>query len=119
MGTLVSHWEGPLGARLSSFIMHSCQTMKALNKKKAKKESRKFYLTRIMVTVLSEDAPISARDMELNDIHDAITDGDCVGEVEVTSAYRISRKEIVHALNSMNSQPGFFGLDDKGKDVRE
>jgi hypothetical protein len=117
--------KGRLGALpLTRFIMHSCQTMKALNapkkgkKPSKKKAQRKFYMSVIKVTVLSEGSPLTG-DIELKDVDYMMSDGDCVGEVELLDTCRISRKEIVHALNSMNSQPGFFGLDDKGKDIRE
>jgi hypothetical protein len=97
--------------------------MKVLNKttpkrRASKKARRKFFKSIITVTVLSEGAPISS-EWDLKDIGDAITDGDMVGEVEISSAYRITRKETVANLIEMRSVPEFFNLDDKGRDVRE
>ena len=82
-----------------------------------KKETRKFYKSVITVTVLSEDAPVGMS-MELVDIDHAITEGDLVGEVEITSTKRINRKDVVKALLSMNSCTEFFGLDSRGRDAR-
>ena len=86
-------------------------------KKVEKKPRRKFFKSVITVTVLSEDSPVGMS-MELKDIDHAITEGDLVGVVELTSAYRITRKEVVDELTEMNSCTEFFGLDKNGRDAR-
>jgi hypothetical protein len=84
--------------------------------KKAKKAQRKFFKTVFTVTVLSEGHPLSAH-TELKVIEDAITEGDCVGEIELSSAYRLTRKEVVKELAELRSVPQFFGLDERGRDL--
>ena len=83
---------------------------------KAKKKSRKFWKTVITVTVLSEDYPISA-ESSLSEIDRAMTYEDLVGEVEIFSADRLNRKEVVKELIKMSSSPEFFDLDEKGRDT--
>jgi hypothetical protein len=83
---------------------------------KPKKRPRKFWKSVVTVTVLSEGDPIT-ENWDLEDIRREIDCGDMVGEVEISSAYRITRKEVVKEIYEMGSNPSFFSLNDKGKDT--
>jgi len=75
---------------------------------------RKFYQTKIVVTVLSEEP------LEWDDLHDvdyAITDGGCSGDTQECAHKVLTAKQVVKALQAQGSEPGFFQLDDDGKDV--
>lgn len=74
---------------------------------------RRFYKTKIEVTVLSEE-PYEFRALE-GLAHD-ITYGDCVGVVSDQAPVRISRKQVVKELYDAGSEPEFFMLDKNGKD---
>lgn len=75
---------------------------------------RKFYKTEVKVTVLSEE-PLDG--MELGALHAAITDGDCMGNVEFGASQNISRSMCVDEVYKMHGDPGFFCLDEKGRDL--
>lgn len=73
---------------------------------------RAYFETILQVKVLSEDTP--AEGMSLEAIFEAITDGDCVGEVAHVTSRQISAQTAVRRLTEMGSEPGFFRLDDNG-----
>jgi len=75
---------------------------------------RKFYRTRIIVEVLSEE-PVDFDN--LNQVHYAITEGDCSGRWEETEVKELNGKEAAVALEIQGSEPGFFGLTDDGEDL--
>ena len=79
--------------------------------------AKKFFLNKFTIVVLSEDAPLEFDD--LADIDYEIDQGDCVGgelEVEVT---QLTSKEAADKLYELGSEPGFFQLDDNGKDLND
>jgi len=74
---------------------------------------RKFYITKITLVVLSEDAP-----PEWDNLHDLsylIDEGPCVGHMTDDVSKRISGKQMAKELIKAGSDPGFFQLDEKGK----
>lgn len=75
--------------------------------------SRKFFKTTIVVTVLSEDEPVSA-DMPLEGIGYEIVHGDWSGEYDVTEIVELSGKEAADALAAQGSDPSFFRLNEDG-----
>jgi hypothetical protein len=80
---------------------------------------RKFYRHVIQVEVLSE-YKIAMENMDLDNIHQIITDGDCSGMVEVKIANQVvSEKEMAELLEKQGSDPGFFNLDKDGKSTEE
>ncbi len=84
----------------------------------AKEKRRKFFKTVVQVTILSEDKPVGPN-MELDQIHYAITDGDCSGDCKVVSQKQVSGKKMAMLLTEQGSDPGFFNLDENGKKLEE
>lgn len=78
---------------------------------------RKFFKQIIQIEVLSEDVPLEWDN--LRDIDYAIIDGGCSGKVDEISCEPVSAPEMAKLLIGQASDPGFFGLDDDGKDTRE
>jgi hypothetical protein len=78
------------------------------------KSDRKFYQTRIVVTVLSEDKPYDPND--LNQVAHDITSGDHVGNFNVDESLSLDPKDTADALYNMGSEPDFFRLTDEGED---
>lgn len=81
-------------------------------------QPRKFYKTVITVTVLSEDEPLDSN-MELESVHDAITTGDCSGQVVWSDPVLLTPLEAAKALEEQGSDPGFFMLTADGKEADE
>ena len=79
--------------------------------------SRKFFKQVIQVTVLSEDLPLEWDSLE--EVHNAITFGECSGKIEEISSERIPASEAAKLLMDQASDPGFFSLDEEGNDVEE
>jgi hypothetical protein len=75
---------------------------------------RIFYKTVYQVTVLSEE-PVEFAG--LADIASAITEGDCSGEYTTISSEVLNGEQVAKALKAQRSDPGFFMLDDTGKDL--
>lgn len=75
---------------------------------------RKFYKTRIVVDVLSED-PLEWDN--LNDINYLIVQGDCSGHVEEHGCKVLNGRQAARELMKQGSDPGFFRLTEKGEDV--
>lgn len=75
---------------------------------------KKFYKTTIRVTVLSED-PFDCTDLET--IAEATDKGDCVGEVDNEGSVEVTGKEMADLLYAAGSEPGFFQIDDDGKNI--
>lgn len=78
---------------------------------------RKFFKQALYITVLSEDTPLEYDD--LNDIHRAISDGDCVGSTIDEDCMQIEPREAAILLTTFGSEPAFFQLDDQGNDLAE
>lgn len=77
---------------------------------------RKFYLTVFQVEVLSEE-PLVADD--LDEIHSAITTGDCSGAVLRLREETLDGPTTAAKLREQASDPGFFQLTDDGDDTEE
>jgi hypothetical protein len=78
---------------------------------------RKFYRSVITVEVLSEE-PVSFGTLE--QVHEAITDGDCCGLIEdEVQNEEIDAKMAADKLHEHGSEPGFFRLTDEGEDTDE
>jgi hypothetical protein len=77
---------------------------------------RKFYLTVFQVEVLSED-PLVADD--LDEIHSAITTGDCSGAVQRLREETLDGPTTAAKLREQASDPGFFQLTDDGDDSQD
>lgn len=74
----------------------------------------KFYKTVIKTTVLS-DEPFQWDD--LSQIHQSITDGECVGSTEEVSQEEITPKECSKLCLELSSDPEFFNLDEEGNEL--
>lgn len=85
--------------------------------KKLKLSPRKFYKTRIIVTVLSEE-PLNSN-AELDAVHEYIVNGPCSGEVNWQPQVELNAAQAARALRKQGSDPAFFQLTDKGEDVNE
>ena len=72
----------------------------------------RFCKTVIQVTVLSE-GPFEYEN--LNDVYNAITEGDCSGEVKTVEACYLNGKQAAEALIAQGSDPEFFKLDKNGR----
>lgn len=77
---------------------------------------RKFYRQIICVDVLSEDQPLEWD--SLDDIAYAITGGDCSGVVSEKSCKLLSAKQAAAELQKQGSDPGFFRLTSRGRNLR-
>lgn len=75
---------------------------------------RKFYKTTLTVVVLSEQ-PLEWDD--LGDINYLITEGDCSGQIVNDKQEVLTAKQAAKALEKQGSSPGFFRLDEKGKEI--
>lgn len=74
---------------------------------------RKFYRTKIVVEVLSEEL---YRNEDINVIAYDITHGDCSGIVNCVESKEIDGKTAATLLIEQGSDPEFFQLDDEGND---
>jgi hypothetical protein len=83
-----------------------------------KKEKPKFFKTVIQVTILSEDEPIGA-DLDLHQICDEITYGDCSGISKVISTEKLCGKRAAKLLIEQGSDPEFFNLDKNGNKLED
>jgi len=79
--------------------------------------NRKFYETKVVVTVLSE-TPLTG-DYNLEQLHYAITDGECSGQIVQESTKELNGREAAEALAEQGSDPSFFGLTEDGEDDKE
>jgi hypothetical protein len=81
------------------------------------KKKRKFYLTEVIVRVLSEDRP--AEFENLSDLEYLITDGECSGTIAVKSTKKLTGKQAAKELQKQGSDPEFFRLDEDGNDLED
>lgn len=72
----------------------------------------RYFRTVYQVEVLSEDTP--ADNLSISEIAEAVTDGDCSGDLTVVSVEEKTGPEIVQLLLAQGSAPEFFGLDETG-----
>lgn len=75
-------------------------------------DDRKYYRTRITVSVLSEKP--QAADLPLEDVAYMINEGDCVGQVTQSESKEMTAKNMARSLYRYGSEPGFFRLNDDG-----
>lgn len=75
---------------------------------------RKFYRTKIVVEVLSEDPYYETN---LSNVARDIYSGECVGSVDCEDSKVLSGQEAAAALSEFGSEPAFFNLDDDGNDL--
>ncbi len=73
-----------------------------------------FYQTMIFVQVLSEE-PLWP-DMTLSEVNDAISTGECSGKI-VRTPTEVDGPTMAKLLIEQGSDPGFFGLDEQGREV--
>lgn len=71
---------------------------------------KKFYKTNIMITVLSEDFPVSPH-TTIETVVSEIVNGDWSGQVEVVETSELSEQEMAQALLDQGSDPEFFGIN--------
>lgn len=71
---------------------------------------KKFYKTNIMITVLSEDFPVSPH-TPIETVVSEIVNGDWSGQVEVVETSELSEQEMAQALLDQGSDPEFFGIN--------
>jgi hypothetical protein len=76
---------------------------------------RQVWQTVIKVTVLSEDGPIGD-DVDLAGINYAISEGDCIGEVEITSRQRMDPRWVRRKLVAIGNDGTFFDSEDDDED---
>ena len=79
------------------------------------KNPRKFFVNTFIIKVLSEDEPVG--DVSLEDLHYMTMDDNCVLYSNTQSCKKLNSKQIVNKLNEAGSEPGFFMLDNDGKDI--
>lgn len=77
---------------------------------------RKFYRTKLVVEVLS-DEPYTEDD--LNYVNRDITDGDCSGEVTNLGSEEVDGPAMAKLLMSQASDPSFFNLTPEGEDTED
>lgn len=80
-------------------------------------EKRSFYLTRVVVEVLSEDEPVQFD--TLDDLNYAITEGGCSGSVKTDNVIVLDGKTAAKELQKQGSDPEFFRLDEDGNDLED
>lgn len=76
---------------------------------------RQFWLTRVIVEVLSEEEPVQYQD--LSDLHYAITDGECSGKIKTDNVVMLEGEAAAKALQEQGSDSEFFQLDAEGNDI--
>jgi len=69
---------------------------------------KSFYRTTITVDVLSE-RPFDP--INLAEVHDAITTGDCSGSWRVAETQDLTEQEMSQAALEQGTDPGFFGIE--------
>lgn len=79
---------------------------------------RKFYKTILTFAVLSEDESVSTGSLDdLATVAEACDTGDYVGMMLKEEAVELTPAEAAKALVEFGSEPGFFQLDDQGRDL--
>ena len=76
----------------------------------------RFYRTRVLVDILSEDNPVGDG-LSLAQIGYEIDEGGCVGTLEVAITEELTGLEVARRLTAMGSEPGFFRLDAEGNEL--
>lgn len=81
-------------------------------------DERKFFRTTITVEVLSEGAPMDTV-FDLRDLHTAIVDGPCSGDIKITAVKELTPGKAAAELIKQGSEPEFFGLEDCDQEARD
>jgi hypothetical protein len=76
---------------------------------------KKFYRTTIVYEVLSEEPITSVESLE-NILFNA-SEGSYVGQEKARKEVKLTPKKTVSELYRFGSEPGFFRLDDNGKEA--
>lgn len=84
----------------------------------ARKPQSQFYQTEFRITVLSR-GPLEDCTMDVDDIHHAISEGECLGRLDIETSTEISSRRCAHQCEWMGSTPEFFQLDEEGNDLDE
>ena len=77
--------------------------------------SRKFYRLLVPVEILSEESPPAT--WGLDEIHEAITTGDCSGRIVSRTVCTLGGLATARALMAQGSDPEFFSLTRQGGDL--
>jgi hypothetical protein len=77
--------------------------------------NRKFFRQTIIVTIVSEDAPLEWDD--LRDVAFAMNAGDSVGQANETTCESLTPEEAAKALLEVGSEPVYFRLSDSGEEL--
>jgi len=75
---------------------------------------RKFYRTRFVYEVLSEE-PLG--EITLGSLEEMCDSGSCVGRWGGSTEKKLNGRQAADALYDFGSEPGFFMLDDKSNDT--
>ncbi|MFZ3166792.1 MAG: hypothetical protein WA130_04190 [Candidatus Methanoperedens sp.] len=81
-------------------------------------DERKFFKTTITVEVISEGAPMDCV-TDLRDLHAAIVDGPCSGDIKITAVKELTPGKAAAGLIRQGSEPEFFGLEDCDQEARD
>lgn len=77
---------------------------------------RTFYRNVFTIEILSEE-PLSGEE-RLSDIEYLIGPGPCSGKIETTTDNeQVDGRDMARLLQDQGSEPGFFSLDEQGRDV--
>ena len=77
---------------------------------------RKFYATKVTITVLAEDEPW---DGTLDWLKYDVTKGDYVGSGFTTEVTEVSAEQMTQLLIESGSDPSFFGLDESERPMHD
>lgn len=81
-------------------------------------DERKFFRTTITVEVLSEGAPMDTV-FDLRDLHTAIVDGPCSGDIKITAVKELTPGKAAAELIRQGSGLEFFGLEECDQEARD
>jgi len=79
--------------------------------------NRKFYRNTFILTVLSEDEPVS--NVELDALNYLVTEGPCVLHSFTEATDEVNGQQMARLLVESGSDEGFFNLDPEGNDTLE
>jgi hypothetical protein len=81
-------------------------------------DERKFFKTIVTVEVISEGAPMDCV-TDLRDLHAAIVDGPCSGDIKITAVKELTPGKAAAELIKQGSEPEFFGLEECDQEARD
>ncbi len=77
---------------------------------KPKEGDRKFFVTEVKVTVLTEDTPLE--ELSLSQLASEIEEGGSVGTVEYGESKPVPQFQMARLLEKAGSEPSFFQIDE-------